>query len=72
MGEVMQAVKLIQWQSIETAPVGVRVLLWGNGPIRFGIKDKLGNWRATHHGPVKGKPTHWRKLPKPPEKREAA
>lgn len=58
---------IITWQPIETAPTEVRVLVWGNGAIRFGIKDKLGNWRATHHGAIKGKPTHWRRLPSPPK-----
>jgi hypothetical protein len=55
------------WLPIETAPVEQRVLLWGNGPVRFGIMDKLGNWRATHHGPVKGIPKCWMPEPLPPK-----
>lgn len=61
--------EITRWRSVHTAPVGARVLLYGGGPIRFGILDELGNWRATHHGPVKGTPTHWCKLPSPPKDR---
>jgi hypothetical protein len=58
-----------QWQTIETAPVEELVLVYGPGGVRIGVLDRLGNWRARHHGPHKGVPTHWMPLPDPPEKR---
>jgi len=56
------------WRPIASAPKdGTRVLLWGNGPIRFGYMDELGNWRELTHGPMKTTPTHWRPIPTPPQ-----
>lgn len=55
------------WRTIDSAPTEARILVWGGAAIRFGIKDKLGNWRATFHGPIKVKPTHWMPLPEPPK-----
>lgn len=55
-----------EWQPISTAPKAERVLVWGNGPVRFGYLDALDNWRATHHGPLRSAPTHWMPLPEPP------
>lgn len=57
------------WQPIETAPTGVKVLVYGTSDVRFGVKDNLGNWRAQHHGHIKGIPTNWMHLPNPPQER---
>lgn len=54
------------WQPIGTAPLNKRVLIAGGGIVRFGVLDELGNWRATHHGPIKGKPKWWCEIPEPP------
>lgn len=56
-----------EWLPIETAPTGIKVLLYGGAPIRFGVKDELGNWRASHGGRVKVTPTHWQPLPTAPK-----
>lgn len=61
------------WQPIETAPAGVRLLVWGNGDVRFAIKDDLGGWRARWGGAFKHAPKVWMPVPEPPhqiEKRE--
>lgn len=55
------------WQPIETAPSEAMVLVWGNGPVRFGQRDREGQWRAMHHGPVKTKPKFWMPVPRPPQ-----
>lgn len=55
-----------KWQPIETAPLKTRVLVCGNGPVRFGYLDDLGNWRATHHGPIRGQPKFWMPIPETP------
>lgn len=63
---------MTDWQPIETYPKDrPRVLLWGNGAVRFGYLDERGNWRKLHHGHMHGKPTHWMPIPEPP-KQEAA
>ena len=56
---------MTDWHPIDTAPKGVLVLVWGNGPVRFGYLDELGNWRARHRGPITD-PTHWMPIPEPP------
>lgn len=54
------------WQPIKTAPSLKKLLVWGNGPVRFGYRDEFNNWRASHHGPLKEPPTHWMEIPEPP------
>lgn len=53
------------WRDISTAPRSCKVLICGGGPVRFGYLDDLGNWRASHHGPVKGTPKYWAPIPRP-------
>lgn len=57
---------LADWQPVATAPAGELLLVWGNGPMRFGLLDQHGNWRARHRGPLRTPPTRWRRLPPPP------
>ena len=59
--------QVIEWWRIteRAPPKGERLLVWGNGPLRFGYLDDLGNWRATHHGPIRGTPSHWTFIPEP-------
>lgn len=54
------------WLPIASAPRHKRVLVAGGGPVRFGILDDQGNWRATHHGPIRGQPKWWCEVPEPP------
>lgn len=51
------------WHNISTAPVNKRILVRGNGIVRFGILDNLGNWRATHNGAFKTPPKEWMDVP---------
>jgi hypothetical protein len=68
-----------QWQSIDTAPKGKVVLLWGptdisdNGTITnwkmetgYWIRDGW-IWDGRSLRPYDVKPTHWMPLPEPPE-----
>lgn len=59
-----------EWMPIETAPRDVRCLVYGQGGVRTGYKDDIGNWRAFHHGPLKVQPTHWQHLPQPPKQKD--
>lgn len=56
---------MTQWEPIETAPKdGTRILLWaGDATIgEFGANDE---WMISLDAAVM--PTHWMKLPEPPE-----
>lgn len=67
-----------EWQDIETAPHGVRVLLgwrdWRDhawcmevGPASFGWRTKEVSNLSRH-----GSATHWKPLPSPPDEAPAA
>lgn len=58
------------WQPIETAPTEVRIIVYCSGGPRFGIKDKYGNWRARHNGPIRLTPTRWMHQPPTPKEIE--
>lgn len=47
----------------ESPPVGVMLLVYGDGGFRLGMLDGLGNWRARHGGPIRTKPTRWWRFP---------
>lgn len=59
----------LPWREILSAPAETLVLVYGNGPTRFGYLDSLGNWRARFHGPLKSHPTYWMPIPDPPANR---
>lgn len=50
------------WKDVEGAPEGKIVIVCGNGPVRLGIKDNMGNWR-TKVGRPKNKPKFWYPMP---------
>jgi hypothetical protein len=57
------------WQPIDTAPIGVQVLLYSpNAPGRFDVGIKHEGWKSFEpYGPYT-QPTHWMPLPEPPRK----
>lgn len=54
------------WYDVATAPAEIVLLLWGNGPMRFGYRDHLGQWRGRHNHPMKSPPKLWSACPRPP------
>jgi hypothetical protein len=53
------------WRPIEDAPPNQKMVVWGNGPMRFMRKDDRGQWRNAQGRP-KGPPKLWYDLPRPP------
>ena len=56
------------WYSVDKDWPGpmVRVLVWGNGPTRFGYRDDLGNWRGGAGAFMRSTPKMWSEIPVPP------
>jgi hypothetical protein len=59
-----------QWQPIETAPDGVRVLLWLE-PTRIAMpfERRDGCWMGDDYPLNMATATHWMPMPSPPEER---
>lgn len=45
--------------------VDERVMVWGDGPARFGYRDRHGQWRRVNHNPMNSVPTCWAPVPNP-------
>lgn len=50
---------IADWQSADSAPVNVFLLVKGNGGVRFALLDRLGQWRRWSGRPCDTAPTHW-------------
>lgn len=67
----------MSWQPIETAPKGVRVLVFDGTDVFESSWGKVSHvpiygWLNLHNGPedvelLDPRPTHWMPLPEPPE-----
>ena len=56
----------MNWQPIETAPQGVRVLVtghFGHGYVEVGHLSGSFKWRGDNGDPIEGQPTLWQPLP---------
>lgn len=54
------------WEDVgDSIPTNTLFLVWGNGRTRFGYKDALGQWRGSHHRPMKTVPLKYSPIPKP-------
>jgi len=56
---------MTEWQPIETAPRGTRVLVYGQGGVFVNYVDEVGQLRNLFGRPKHGA-THWMPLPAPP------
>lgn len=58
----------MSWQSIETAPMNRRIIVFGNDEMAMGWHDVIdGRWYyAPQGGLIKWTITHWMPLPEPP------